>query len=308
MNDILDGELSDISFYQLTKDCKAGITFETNKLIEFLNTHSSHRGYFQDYIKNINYPTVILPTKFRKKDSTRGRMINTEDPYNGEIPAFYELYNQSFGPINFVLLVFDHSDITNYDIRSLQNTKTYRTINNYVDLVIDKDYNKMSNQSENAVEDSRSRYENEFITENDVTSLFKILLSLEDIELSFINPPSGSWSDLKLLPTNKYYYYARNDERADIAYYDKSDNTYYVGESKDNYSSLKTTLHREEEKIDRVVKIISDNLDLEVNFKRFATFGGTVEQARKILDDSIFDFIIIVQDEDKSIFIKRVDK
>ena len=109
MNDILDGELSDISFYQLTKDCKAGITFETNKLIEFLNTHSSHRGYFQDYIKNINYPTVILPTKFRKKDSTRGRMINTEDPYNGEIPAFYELYNQSFGPINFVLLVFDHS-------------------------------------------------------------------------------------------------------------------------------------------------------------------------------------------------------
>lgn len=297
LNDVLDNELTEIDFYQLTDKCKAGITFDTSKLISYLNSHSSHRGYFQDYIKNINYPTVILPTKFRKRDSKAGRMINTEDPYNGEIPAFYELYNQSFGPINFILLVFDHSNITNYDIRSLQNTKTYRTINNYVDLVIDKDYNKMSNQSEGAVEDSRRRYENEFITENDVTSLFKILLDLEDIELSFINPPSGSWSDLKLLPTNKYYYYGKNDERADIAFYTKKDNTYYVGESKDNYPSLRSTLHREEEKVDKIINVISDNLDFEVSFKRFATFGGTIEEAKKVLEDSTFDFVIVVQDE-----------
>ena len=308
LNDILDSELSEINFYQLTNDCKAGITFETQKLISFLNNNSSHRGYFQDYIKNVNYPTVILPTKFRKKDSNRGRMINTEDPYNGEIPAFYELYNQSFGPINFILLVFDHSNYTNYDIRSLQNTKTYRTINNYVDLVIDKDYNKMSNQSENAIEDIRDRYQNQFITENDVTCLFKILLSMEDYELSFINPPSGSWSDLKLYPTKKFYYYAKNDERADIAFYEKNSNTYYVGESKDNYSSLKTTIHKEETKVNKVIKVISDNLNIEIKFKKFATFSGTIDEAKDALINSSFDFIIIVQDEDKTVSTVMVDR
>lgn len=308
LNDILDNELSEIKFYQLTDECKAGITFETQKLISFLNNNSSHRGYFQDYIKNINYPTVILPTKFRKKDSKRCRMVNTEDPYNGEIPAFYELYNQSFGPINFVLLVVDHSNLTNYDIKSLQNTKTYRTINNYVDLVIDKDYNKMSNQSENAIEDTRDRYQKQFITEDDVTSLFKILLPMEDYELSFINPPSGSWSDLKLYPTNKYYYYDRNGKRADVAFYEKTNNTYYVGESKDNYSSLKTTMHKEEEKVNNVIKVISDNLDVEVKFKKFATFSGTIDEAKKTLSNSSFDFVIIVQDENETVSTIVVDR
>ena len=137
-----------MEFYQLTGDCKAGITFDTPKLINFLNSHSSHRGYFQDNL-NRNYPTVILPTKFRKSDSNTHQMISTQDPYNGEIPAFYELYNQSFGPINFVLLVFDHSNITNYSISAMQRTKVYRTINNY-DLQLDmkcksyKDYNTSS--------------------------------------------------------------------------------------------------------------------------------------------------------------------
>lgn len=307
LNSILDNELKDISFYMLTKDCKAGITFETKKLIDFLNNNSSFKGYFQDFL-NEDYPTVILPTKFRKKDSKNNRMINTEDPYNGEIPAFYELYNQSFGPINFVLLVFDHSKQTNYDANSLQNTKTYRTINNYVNLVIDKDYTKLLSHSEVAIEDSKDRYEYEFITENDVTSLFKILLDMDNVELSFINPPSGSWSDLKLLPTDKYYYYARNDERADIAFYVKNNNTYYVGESKNKYSSLRLTLSKEEDKINRIIKVISDNIDLNVEYKRFATFAGTIDEAKKILESSSFDFVVVIQNNDGQTDIYMVER
>ena len=46
----------------------------------------------------------------------------------------------------------------------MQKTKVYRTINNYVNLVIDKDYNYLSNRSEEATIDSRNRYENEYIT------------------------------------------------------------------------------------------------------------------------------------------------
>ena len=307
LNEILDNELSNIKFFQLTGDCKAGITFDTPELISFLNKNSSHRGYFQDYIKR-NLPTVILPTKFRKSDSKTHQMISTQDPYNGEIPAFYELYNQSFGPINFVLLVFDHSNITNYSISAMQKTKVYRTINNYVNLVIDKDYNYLSNRSEEATIDSRNRYENEYITENDVTCLLRILLSIDDIEPSFINPPSGSWSDLKLYPTNKFYYYARNDERADIAYYDRLNNTYYVGESKDNYNNLKSTLHREEEKVDKVIHIIDDNINMSIPFKRFAAFGGTIEEARKILNDSNFDFVIVVQQNSDKMTVYMVER
>ena len=307
LNDVLDNELSNMEFYQLTGDCKAGITFDTPKLINFLNSHSSHRGYFQDNL-NRNYPTVILPTKFRKSDSNTHQMISTQDPYNGEIPAFYELYNQSFGPINFVLLVFDHSNITNYSISAMQRTKVYRTINNYVNLVIDKDYNYLSNRSEEATIDSRNRYENEYITENDVTCLLRILLSIDDIEPSFINPPSGSWSDLRLYPTDRFYYYARNDERADIAYYDESNNTYYVGESKDNYNNLKSTLHREEEKVEKVIHIIEENINMEIPFKRFAAFGGTVEEAKKILNDSNFDFVMVVQEQSDKMTIYMVER
>lgn len=300
----------DIKFYQLSKNCKAGITFETKKLVEILQV--GKKFYIEDLLKDINKPTVILPIKLTKMDNKTNQLIPTDDPYNGEIPAFSNIYLQSFKNANIMLLLWDHTNRNEYNVESAKSRKVYKAINKYADLVIDLDLNSFSRESENSTVENRSRYENTFTTEDDVTSFFGTILMSEKMDPSFINPPCGSWSDIKLYPTDKYYYYNRDDERGDIAFYNEVENTYYVGESKKDFSSLYSTMGREYEKTKKLVDIIKEEIDkhLEntIQYKTFAIFKGTEAQAKKVLNESAFDYAIIVDDETEYVTLEVFDK
>ena len=227
-----------------------------------------------------------------------GNLIGTDDPYNGEIIAFANMYKQSFPNANILLLLCDHTNQNEYDVESAKSRKIYKAIDKYADILIDKDYNLYSKESEEFRVEGRSRYEEVFVTEDDVTSFFGTILSREGIVPSFLNPPSSSWSDIKLLPSNRYYYLNRNETRGDIAYFDETDNTYYVGESKKNYTTLAATLDVEYAKTENLCSIILNQFPELYDSKKFAIFKGTVEEAQRILENSAFDFVVVINDED----------
>ena len=283
-----------IKFYQLSKHCKAGITFETEKLIDILD--EGKKDYVEDNFKDIKEPTVIIQIKLTKNDKKNNKLVPTDDPYNGEITAFANMYLQSFPDANIMLLLYDHTSDNEYDVESLKGRKVYKSIDKYADIVVDMDLNLFSHVSEKSRIESKSRYEDQFTTEDDVTSFFGTILMNENITPSFINPPCGSWSDIHLYPTDKYYYYNRDDNRGDIAFYDSEDKTYYFGESKKDYHALKSTLESEYNKTKKLSEIVLKELDYKYPAKFFAIFKGTSEEARKILDNSDFDFVVIVND------------
>ena len=291
---LVKDKFPNISFYQVSKNCKAGITFETKKLIEILQV--GKRFYMEDLIKDINSPTIVIPVKLTKYE--HGKLVHTDDPYNGEIPAFANLYLQSFPNANIMLLLCDHTNAREYNVESAKARKVYKAINKYADLVIDLDLNSFSRESENSGVENISRYENTFTTEDDVTSFFGTILLREGIDPSFLQPPCGSWSDIKLYPTDKYYYYNRDDERGDIAFFNEVEQTYYIGESKKNYSTLALSIEREYEKTKKLSDIILKELDYKYPYKLFAIFKGTSEEAKEALKNSEFDYIVTVSDDD----------
>lgn len=294
INGLIKDKFPSISFYQVSKNCKAGITFETKKLIEVLQV--GKRFYVEDLIKDINAPTIVIPIKLTKYE--HGELVHTDDPYNGEIPAFSNLYLQSFPDSNVMLLLCDHTNNNEYNVESAKARKVYKAINKYADLVIDLDLNSFSRESENSGVENISRYENTFTTEDDVTSFFGTILMREGIDPSFLQPPCGSWSDIKLYPTDKYYYYNRNDERGDIAFFNEKEQIYYIGESKKNYSTLALTVDKEYEKTKKLSDIILKELDYKYPYKLFAIFKGTPEEAKEILNNSEFDYVVTVSDDE----------
>lgn len=113
---------------------------------------------------------------------------------------------------------------------------------------------------------------------------------------------------MHLYPTDEFYYYNRNDERADIAYYRPETNTYYVGESKDNSKSLEKTLKQEERKVETITKIIKEHIHLpEIQYKRFAIFNGNTNDAEKILQESNFHYVVVIQENDKEVKLTVVE-
>ena len=293
IGNLIKNKFPNIKFYQLSKNCKAGITFETKKLIEILQ--EGKKFYIEDLIKNIEEPTVVIPIKLTKNE--HGVLVHTDDPYNGEISAFANLYLQSFPKANIMLLLCDHTNKNEYNVENAKGRKVYKAINKYADLVIDLDLNSFSRESENSSVENRSKYENTFTTEDDVTSFFGTILLREGIDPSFLQPPCGSWSDIKLYPTDRYYYYNRNDERGDIAFFNEKEQIYYIGESKKNYSTLALTLEKEYEKTKKLSEIILKELGYKYPAELFAIFKGTQEEAKKILDNSKFDYVVTVSDD-----------
>lgn len=297
LKDYISKLFPNISFYQISKHCKVGITFETEKLLEVLN--KGKKEYVEDNFKSIKAPTVIIQVKLTKYSKKKKHLEPTDDPYNGEIPAFSNIYLQSFPNANIMIFLYDHSNKNEYNVESLKKRKIYKSIDKYADIVVDSDLNLFSHESEGARVEKKSKYEKQFTTEDDVTSFFGTILLNENIKPSFLNPPCGSWSDIHLYPTDSYYYYNRDDNRGDIAYYDPTDETYYFGESKKDYKSLVLTLDSEYKKTKRLAEIVSNELNNKYSIKLFAIFKGTKEEAQKILDDSLFDFVIIVNDEEE---------
>lgn len=283
-----------INFYQISRNCKAGITFETEKLVDRLNV--GKKVYVEDNLKNIKFPTVIIPVRLTKRDKKTGELVSTDDPYNGEIPAFSNIYLQSFPKINIMLLLCDHSNNNEYDVEAAKNRKVYKSIDKYADIVVDMSLNLFSHEAENSRVENKSKYEKEFTTEDDVTSFFGTVLLNEGIVPSFINPPCGSWSDIHLYPTDKYYYYNRDDDRGDIAYFDPLDETYYFGESKKDYKSF--ALAEEYRKTKNLADIVLKELDYKYPSKLFTIFKGSKKEAQEVLNNSEFDFVIIVNDTD----------
>ncbi|WP_156300124.1 hypothetical protein [Streptobacillus canis] len=310
ISDYLNNKFKGITFFQLSKNCKAGITFETKELIDILNVGKD--CYIEDFIKDINQPTVILPIKLTKMNKKKNKREFTDDPYNGEISAFTNLYAQSFPGCNIMIILLDHSNNNEYIVESAKGRKIYKSIHKYVDLVIDLDLNYFSRESENVTIEKRGKYEKEHTTEDSITSFFRTILTRENIKPSFINPPSGSWSDIKLYPTDRYYYYNRDDERGDIAFFNEVENTYYVGESKEKFGLLYKTLKKEYEKTLKLSNIIKSEIDKNsinnIQYKTFAIFKGNIDEAKIILDESLLDHVIIVDDEKEEIILEVIDK
>ena len=160
-----------------------------------------------------------------------------------------------------------------------------------------------SKESERAIQDEKNKYLSEKITEDEVTSLLGTLLNIDNYEILFINPPSGSWSDINLYPYEDFYYVNRDSIRADVVFYNKDLDVYFVGESKDNYSTLRRTLSQEEVKTKALATEIKsqfkDKFDKVINTKTFVVFSGTPEQGKEILNNSNFDSAFVINEEDK---------
>lgn len=248
-----------IEFKQLSKNCTMGITFNTRELVKELNKHNS--VYVEDFFykngkSNLEEPTVIISFPLTKG----ANHIFTSDPYNGAIPAFAEMYCQSFPNANILIHIRDHSNQNEYDINSAKGQKVYKAITKYADIVIDKSLKICSKESERAIQDEKNKYLSEKITEDEVTSMLGTLLEIDNYEILFINPPGGSWSDVNLYPYEDFYYVNRDSIRADIVFYNRDLDLYFIGESKDSYSALKRTLEQEEQKTNALATEIKNHL------------------------------------------------
>ena len=58
------------------------------------------------------------------------------------------------------------------------------------------------------------------------------------------------------------------------------------------------TLDREYEKTKKLSDIILKELDYQYPCKLFAIFKGTKEEAKKVLENSDFDYVVTVSDDD----------
>lgn len=305
----IKNQLGDIDFYQLSPKCPVGITFDTIKLAERLEEVKDTGDYFWEDSLNLNLPTIIILLRL-----TKGGRLELPDPYNGRIPAFYELYKQSYGKINCIIYLIDHSNKNEYDPEYAKNMKIYKSINDYATIFIDRDLNILDKNCDKAVRDSRKKYEEE-ITEDNVTCFFETILKMENIKPSFINPPCGSWSDFRLYPTDKFFYIKRDNDRPDIAYYipddEKScfdDGTYYVGESKASYISFRNTdkFNYEIDRINRLITIINEEIDVSLKYKSFIVFKGNAEDGSRIVEDvhrgnrKHVDYVVVIEEDNEN--------
>ncbi len=290
----------EVDFYQLSPKCPVGITFDTKKLIDTLNKKSNN--YWEDILEKVNLPTIIILLRLMK-----GGELSLPDPYNGRIPAFYELYQQSFGEMNCIVYLIDHSTNDEYEVEKAKNMKIYKPISNYATTLVDRDLNIFEHNSNSTLMDSRGKYK-EKTTEDNVTSFFETILNKENIEASFINPPSGSWSDFKLCPTDKYLYINRDKDRPDIAYYEPESGLYYIGESKADYKFFKNEekYNKEVNRIHRLADIIKNNIEIDFKYKTFIIFKGSEENGLKIIEQihagqrNKIDYVIVIQEDNES--------
>ena len=307
IGEYLENQLDGIDFYQLSPKCPVGITFDTQKLVKKLTELKNTGDYFWEDSLNLEIPTIMILLRL-----TKNGKLELPDPYNGRIPAFYELYKQAYGQINCIIYLMDHSNKNEYNPNYAKNMKIYKSINTYATIFIDRDLNILDKNCDKVVKDSRKKYE-EDITEDNVTCFFETILKMEDIKPSFVNPPCGSWSDFKLYPTKKFLYINRDKDRPDIAYYipeeGKLDNngTYYVGESKASYKSFKSEkkYNKQIDRINRLITIIDDKIGLELKYKTFIIFKGTEESGRELINEihdgnrKRVDYIIVIEENNK---------
>lgn len=292
----------DIEIFQLSKYCKAGICYDTRALVRRIDEKNSI--YSSEYLRNLDQPTVIIPIKLTKTQN--GVLIPTDDPYNGEISAFSELYLQSYPKANVMILLIDHTNANEYDVDGAKTRKIYKSITNYASIVIDMDLKIFDPSCNQASREGRNRYEQAHVTEDAVTCFFETILMTEGIEPSFINPPCGSWSDMRLYPTDMFYYYKRNDERADIAFYKLG--VYYIGESKDTYASLKPSIERELAKVKKIENILKENLNMNVEYQSFCIFYGNRNEAINILQNSTFNYAIYLSETSSKIEMEIIER
>lgn len=305
IGEYLKNQLKGVDFYQLSPKCPVGITFDTQKLVNRLSEIKDTGDYFWEDSLELDIPTIVILLRLQK-----GGKLALPDPYNGRISAFYELYRQSFGKINCIMYLMDHSNRNEYDPDDAKDMKIYKSINNYATIFVDRDLNVLDKNCDKVKRDSRDKYKDE-ITEDNVTCFFETILKMENIEPSFVNPPCSSWSDFKLLPTDKFLYVKRDSDRADIAYYIPRDKnypldggTYYVGESKANYSALKQEkkYNKEVNRINKLTKIIDKSIDIDVTYKTFILFKGTKEDGLKIISQihegikAYVDYVVVIDE------------
>lgn len=291
-----------IDFYQLSKNCKAGICFDTDDLIIKINEHNPGKNCVSNFT-HIEKPTIIIPIKLTKLE--HGKVVPTDDPYNGEISAFSELYRQSWPDANIMLLFVDYPN-NEYKVEKAMGRKIYKSISDYSNISIDMSM-KILNLAHIKPQINSNKFTNEHVTEDGVTCFFETVLLGEKITPSFINPPGGSWSDMRLLPTGDFYYYKRNDIRADIAFFLKD--TYFIGESKENYSTLVSDgVNNQYNKVIQVKNIIKKHLKINCKYKTFLLFCGTDAEARLALFASNFDVCVILQEDTTKITLKVIYK
>lgn len=293
---------SDLRIYQLSKNCIAGFCFDTRKLIDTID--SKNNVLSAPYFHNLDEPTIIIPICLTKKQ--RNKLVRTDDPYNGAISAFSEIYKQSFPKANVMLLLTDHNLANNYDVLQSKNHKIYKSITRYADILLDLDLQIFDKYSSYTYKVSPSRFTHLKVTEDNVVCFFDSILSSFGIVPSFLNPPCGSWSDLVLFPTSKFYYFKRNDIRADIAYY--LPKKYHIGEAKDSFSNLLHSISNEYNKVISIKNIIENEIsDSSIDYNTFCIFYGAKEEARAALSYASFDYAIILNDDDEYIYLKVVD-
>lgn len=306
IKEYLNSQFDGIDFYELSPKCPVGITFDTEKLVNKLFELKDTGDYFWEDSLDFNKPTIIILIKL-----TKNGVVSLPDPYNGRIPAFYELYKQSFGDINSIIYLMDHSDANEYDTNRAKDMKIYKSINDYATIFIDRDLNVLDKNCDKSVRDSRSKYKEE-ITEDNVTCFFETILKKENIKPSFVNPPCGSWSDFKLYPTDKFMYLKRDADRPDIAYFIPENRRfshikgiYYVGESKAEYKSFKKVdkYNKEVDRVDRLVTLISDEIDLPLAYRTFVLFKGTEAQGVELVSEirsgekKDVDYVVVIEED-----------
>ena len=136
IGEYLKNQLDGIDFYQLSPKCPVGITFDTQKLVKKLTELKNTGDYFWEDSLNLEIPTIMIWLRL-----TKNGKLELPDPYNGRIPAFYELYKQAYGQINCIIYLMDHSNKNEYNPNYAKNMKIYKSINTYATIFIDRDLN-----------------------------------------------------------------------------------------------------------------------------------------------------------------------
>lgn len=220
---------------------------------------------------------VLMPLRIHKKSN--GVLTFSPDPESGEIVAFSELFGYNYlGNKRYPVLGYGIVETPkNFDFDSKKNTKLYKAIANYVDLLIlnnkeliyeyDVDYlNDKSEFTPNKISDVKRKSLTEEVA---VVSAFLNLTTINSKwKLCFIHTHHSSWQQLIVFKGDAEIQHKidRVSTKVDLILQDK-DKLFMLAEGKDGYfeiladSKIQTAMKDAGKLIDSLLKTTTIKFD-----------------------------------------------
>lgn len=260
----------------ISGQAKVGFVTKTNCENFLINKFPNKEAIIKKKLKGFEY-VLLMPLRIHKVSNET--LTFSPDPESGEIVAFSELFgydnlgNKKLPVIGYTIVETPNS----FDFDSKKNTKLYKAIANYVDLLILNNNELIYNYDTNYLNDTSNYVPTNFsnvkrksLTEE--VAVVSTYLNLTTInakwKLCFIHTHHSSWQQLVVFKDEKEIQQKidRVSTKIDLILQD-DDKIFMLAEGKDGYfeilsdNKIQTAMKKAGELIDNLLKITTNKFD-----------------------------------------------